>query len=128
MRAFRKFLTKPGVLLSFYAICFIAVGAPLVHPFLHQHLCRLDHFGHHYERPSWAAATLDPFHECPICAFLATAQHSIVTTGTEVPVFRAPSGDLSPPWSLFPDNPEERLFGARDPPCAHLANTVVQLS
>jgi hypothetical protein len=128
MRAFRKFLTKPGLLLSFSAICFLAVGAPLVHPFFHQHSCRLEHFGHHSARPSWTAAAIDTSHECPICAFLATAQHSILTAGTELPIFDPLSGELSPPWSLFPGNPEERLFGSRDPPCARLANTTVQLS
>jgi hypothetical protein len=136
MRAFRKFLTKPGLLLSFSAICFLAVGAPLVHPFFHQHSCRLEHFGHHSARPSWTAAAIDTSHECPICAFLATAQHSILTAGTELPIFDPLSGELSPPWSLFPGNPEERLFGSRDhhssvvlePYVAHLIWTPVRLA
>jgi hypothetical protein len=61
-------------LLSLLAILFIAVGMPLAHPALHNHLdhqlMSVAHGVEHFR----AVPDEDKAHACPLCTFLATIQ------------------------------------------------------
>lgn len=64
----------PYSLLSLFAILFIAVGMPLIHPALHRHphheQVNAGHCNEHFP----AIPDDNEDHECPICDFQATIQ------------------------------------------------------
>jgi hypothetical protein len=70
-------------LIAILATLFIAVGIPLVHPILHDHLGQ-HHIGVHHEgKRFWAASYQSKTHACPLCDFLATSQlHKANSAGT----------------------------------------------
>ena len=70
-------------LIAILAILFIAVGIPLVHPILHDHLGQHHIGAHHDGKRFWKASYQGKTHACPFCDSLATNQlHSADSGGT----------------------------------------------
>jgi hypothetical protein len=70
-------------LVAILAILIIAVGIPLVHPILHDHLGQQHIGAHHDGKRFWAASYQGKMHACPLCDFLAMNQlHNADSDGT----------------------------------------------
>jgi hypothetical protein len=76
-------------LIALLAILSFAVGMPLLHPALHNHIednpphsdCGVGHFS--------VIVDKDQTHECPICGFLATSQLNVTVLGQFVAQFNS---------------------------------------
>jgi hypothetical protein len=69
----KKLITRtPYSLLSFAAILFMAVGMPLVHPAIHEHLNHGQVKADHHDKHFPANPDEDKARECPACDFQAT--------------------------------------------------------
>jgi hypothetical protein len=91
----------PYILLSSTAMLFIAVGAPLVHPAIHNHSGHEQADGAPCSDHFPAIAGADKGHACPICDFQAANQ---LHGGESEPIFAVdePIDSISPTPSLSP--------------------------
>jgi hypothetical protein len=101
-----------SALLSLAAMLFIAAGAPLVHPAIHNHLdheqANDGHCGEHFP----VIADSDKGHECPICDFQAENQlhgsGSAPIIAVNEPVGNIPPTPPISPVKVFPVKAEPR--------------------
>ncbi len=117
----RKSYIGVNHLLALLAIGYLAVGAPLVHPLLHDHHGCPDGHGHPNGMVIQAAVVDAIGHDCLICHFLG--QNHIVafnpppTVATDVPVGCSLGNnpvlyDTSPTIPIFPRAPPLSFFPA----------------
>ena len=107
-------------LLSLLAVLFIAVGMPLLHPVLHNHIDHHYISENHGAEQSSEVPSKDKEHDCPICDFQATSQSFSISP---VPVITAvnPFFIILPSIHLSLVKTCSAQTTARAPPyCTHL--------